>query len=180
MARYKVLKSVAHSVGHSFTSLLNYRGDDYVMGHLLRRARAVDADELVVDLMSGDATPASLLTKDVKASVRAYCEWFPKLVAAHRTEMQYIRRARMSIRFDLAMRRAVRHAPTCVESPYTCRVELEDDRGKVWAAELRDWWYPEEVDPAGKKSTFRERLGQIIRTIWSPPSASMRLQPRER
>jgi len=29
MARYKVLKSVAHNIGHSFTSLMNYAGDDY-------------------------------------------------------------------------------------------------------------------------------------------------------
>jgi hypothetical protein len=31
MPRYKVLKGVAHHDGHSFTSLMNYVGNDYVM-----------------------------------------------------------------------------------------------------------------------------------------------------
>jgi len=61
MAKYKVLKSVAHSVGHSFTSSMNYAGDDYVMGHLLRFARATNQDTLLIDLMTGTAHPAALL-----------------------------------------------------------------------------------------------------------------------
>jgi hypothetical protein len=39
MARYRVLKRVVHNVGHSFTSLMNFCGDDYVIGHILRFAR---------------------------------------------------------------------------------------------------------------------------------------------
>jgi hypothetical protein len=39
MPRFKVLKSVAHNIGHSFTSLMNYSRDDYSMGHILRFAR---------------------------------------------------------------------------------------------------------------------------------------------
>jgi hypothetical protein len=54
MARYKVLKSVAHSLGHSFTSLMNYAHDDYVMGHILRFARASNRDTLIIDLMTGE------------------------------------------------------------------------------------------------------------------------------
>ncbi len=39
MPGYKVLKGVAHNVGHSFTSLMNYADDDYTMGHILRFVR---------------------------------------------------------------------------------------------------------------------------------------------
>jgi hypothetical protein len=39
MPRFKVLKGVAHNVGASFTSLMNYASDDYSMGHILRFAR---------------------------------------------------------------------------------------------------------------------------------------------
>ena len=181
MARYKVLKGVAHSFGHSFTSLMNYRGDDYVMGHLLRRAREVGDDTLFVDILRSEASPRSLLVKPVTESVRSYCAWFPKLVAAHRTEIKYVRNARMSLRFDLSTRRPVRHSPSFMESPYTCRVEVEDDRGKVWSAEVRDWCYPE-VGSLGAITgrTVLERLGQLIRSIWSRPSAFVRLQPNER
>jgi hypothetical protein len=61
MARYKVLQSVAHGVGHSFTSTLNYLHDDYVMGHLLAHARDGGGDTLVLDLLGGTGAPASLL-----------------------------------------------------------------------------------------------------------------------
>jgi len=181
MARYKVLKSVAYSFGHSFTSLMNYRGDDYVMGHLLRRAREVGEGTLRVDLLSGNAGPASLLAPPVADSVTSYIEWFPKLVASHQTSMQFIRSARMSIAFDLAIRRPVRYAPTFEESPYTCRVEIEDDRGKPWVAEIRDWWYPEAGTPGwdakeGRQVSLLSRLGQLVRTIWS---RSIQVRPNE-
>ena len=174
MARYKVLKSVAHSMGHSFTSLMNYRGDDYVMGHLLRRAREVGEGTLMVDFLTGKAAPTSLLTPAVRDSVEGYAKWFPKQLKSERTSLEYVRAARMTIAFDLRTQREARHAPGCFESPYVCRVEIEDDRGKLWAAELHDWWYPESGSPpswgsGGQNRLLRvvRRLGQIIRSVWA-------------
>ena len=174
MARYKVLKSVAHSMGHSFTSLMNYRGNDYVMGHLLRRAREVREGTLIVDFISGEAAPASLLTPPIREAVRDYAAWFPKQVASQKTSVNYVRAARMTIAFDLSIEREARHAPGCIESPYLCRVEIEDDRGKVWHAELRDWWFPESsTPPTWGAGSYRgpfvrivRRLGQLIRSVW--------------
>jgi hypothetical protein len=143
MARYKVLKSVAHSFGHSFTSLLNYRADDYVMGHLLVRARAIRQDTLVLDILMGEATPEALLVAPVRDAVASFCAWFPTLVQSHQTSLAYVRSARMSIAFDLSQARPNRSFPDHWESPYVCRVEIEDDRGTVWSSELRDWWFPE-------------------------------------
>jgi hypothetical protein len=171
MARYKVLKSVAHSIGHSFTSLMNYGGNDYVMGHLLRRARETGDEQLMVDLLTGIAGPKSLLTAEVATSIANYCQWVPRLVENHKTQMAYVRAARMSVTFDLKVRRPVRYASAFEESPYVCRVEIEDDRGKIWAAEIKDWWYPEAGTPQWNASEGRlvsiiERLDQIVRTIW--------------
>ncbi len=161
-------------MGHSFTSLMNYRGDDYVMGHLLRRAREVGEGTLIVDLLTGHAAPASLLTREVAASVASYAEWFPKQLAHEGTGMEYVRSAHMTVTFDLKVERPSRHAPDCIESPYVCRVEIEDDRGKAWVAELRDWWFPEPIENLGKQGRrrragllrIRSRLGQIIRSVW--------------
>jgi len=52
MPRYKVLKGVAHNIGHSFTSLMNYAIDDYTMGHVLRLARQTGRDTLIIDLVT--------------------------------------------------------------------------------------------------------------------------------
>jgi hypothetical protein len=143
MARYKVLKSVAHSIGHSFASTLNYDADDYVMGHLLTRAREVRQPTLLADLMAGTAAPESLLVPPVRRAVSRYSEWLPDLVRRHFSDMKYVRAARMTLSFDLNIERANRYAPTCIESPFVLRVDIEDDRGKVWSAEQRDWWFPE-------------------------------------
>jgi hypothetical protein len=63
MARFKVLKSVAHNFGHSFTSLMNYAGDDYVMGHILRFARRSGCDTLTIDFVKREAGPPELLAE---------------------------------------------------------------------------------------------------------------------
>src|SRR5439155_1154843 len=39
MSRYKFLKSIAHNLGHSFLSLMNYVEGDYIHAHLFRAAR---------------------------------------------------------------------------------------------------------------------------------------------
>jgi hypothetical protein len=170
MARYKVLKSVAHSVGHSFTSLLNYDRDDYVMGHLLRTARGTNESTLTVDLLTGTAEPGVLLVPSVADSVSRYVRWFPELVASHLTNIRYVRTAKMIVAFDLSRRRPARYAPDCEESPFVCRVEIEDDRGKIWESEIRDWWFPEPGRTTrGRKSTVVrvvERLGQKIRSVF--------------
>ena len=172
MARYKVLRGVANSLAHSFTSLMNYVGNDYVMGHLLRGARNTGEATLTVDVLTGAASPSTLLSREVAASIHRYCEWFPRLVVSNRSEMRFVRAARLSVSFDLSRRRPVRNAPELEESPYVCRVEIEDDRGRFWASEIRDWWYPEpEVPPKRRVDTRRvrwvSRLGQIIRSVWS-------------
>ena len=172
MARYKVLRGVANSLAHSFTSLMNYVGNDYVMGHLLRGARNTGEATLTVDVLTGAASPPALLSREVAASIRGYYEWFPKLVVSNKSDMRFIRAARLLVSFDLSKRRPVRNAPDLEESPYVCRVEIEDDRGRLWSSEMRDWWYPEpKVSSKRRDSTRRvrriSRLGQLIRSVWS-------------
>jgi hypothetical protein len=171
MARYKVLKSVAHSLAHSFTSLMNYRDNDYVLGHLLRQARATGQSRLDFDVLTGKASPASLVTPPVADSISSYQKWFPQLVTSHKTSMNVVQGATVTLTFDLDVRRPVRHHPAFQESPYRCVADITDDRGKVWSAVIEDWWYPEAGDiPASDHVIERviTRLGQIVRTIWEP------------
>jgi len=168
MARYKVLKSVAHSFGHSFVSLMNYAEDDYVMGHLLTQARLTRNNRLMVDILSGQAAPRALLTKPVIDSVSRYAAWFPKLVVSHRTELRFVRSAAMEIVFDLNVERPVR-GTVLIESPFVCRVTIVDDRGKGWSAEIRDWWYPEATGPTGARAKRRGLIRRLLGRLrgWS-------------
>lgn len=143
MPSHKVLKSVVVSVAGSFTSLMNYSDGDYVMGHLVRAVWASGDPELHVDLLSGHASPEPLLVKPVADAVRRYADWFPELVSRHRSTMDFVSKAHLVVRFDPTVKRPVRLHSTCLESPYTCTVSITDDRGKVYAASLSGWWFPE-------------------------------------
>ena len=170
MARYKVLKSVAHSFGHSFTSLLNYWGDNYIMGHLLQSARETRTSTLRLNILSGQAAPDTLLTEPVRQSLDRYCQWFPQLVATHQTSRAVISAAHMSIVFDLTTERPNATSPQFIESPYICRVEIVDDRGKIWSAELRDWWcveggLPVPIQDAKPRATPLAWLHRLFRTV---------------
>ena len=75
MPRYKVLKGVAHNIGHSFTSLMNYANDDYSMGHILRFARETGLNELTLDFITGKGQPTALL----RHPLAKLPEWYTKM-----------------------------------------------------------------------------------------------------
>ena len=80
MPRVKVLKGVAHNVGSSFTSMMNYAKDDYSIGHILRFARKSGTDTLHMDLLSGQGSPASLLKEPISGLSEWYSKMFLRLV----------------------------------------------------------------------------------------------------
>src|SRR5260370_40068012 len=80
MTRYKVLKGVAHNIGHSFTSLMNYSVDDYSMGHILRFARETGLNTLTIDFVTGEGHPAGLLRDPISELPRWYTKMFWDLV----------------------------------------------------------------------------------------------------
>src|SRR2546425_10076739 len=104
--KYKAIRSAVHNFGHSFTSTLNYVGDDHVMTHLLRAAVRLGKNQLRVNLLSGTVEPDGFVNSDVRQSIDAYVRWFPQHLSAHRVEAKAIVRADMSIMFD-PTRRAV-------------------------------------------------------------------------
>ena len=143
MPSHKKLQSVSRSIADSFTSLMNYRGTDYVMGHLLKAARASGTGRLEVDLLSGTASPEALLVPPVAGSVYAYCRDFQSLVERSGSDITFVRKAVMSMEFDISISRPYANATHLMESPYTCVVAIEDDRGNMYPTELKGWWYPE-------------------------------------
>jgi len=145
MARYKVLKSVAHNIGHSFTSLMNYADDDYVMGHILRFARSTGRDTLTLDFARREAGPPELLAPPISEVPARYTEWFWDLVQRHGSDRSLVQSATLTLRYDIATKRPLRSAPQFIESPFTCDVRITDIRGKEYVAHFDGWWYPERL-----------------------------------
>jgi len=146
MARYKVLKGVAHSVGHSFTSTMNYARDDYVLGHLLARGLATGEDTLTIDLLTGVGTPASLLGPPLHDLAASESRNFGRLVERHGSDLAFVRAARLTVLFDLARARLSVVVNT-MYAPYVCEVVVTDDRGKDWPARFTGSWHLEARRP---------------------------------
>jgi hypothetical protein len=102
MARYKVLKGVAHNIGHSFTSLMYYAGDDYVMGHILRFARRTGRNTLTIDFVKEEGGPPELLSEPISDLPARYTKWFWYLIERHGSDRSYVRGATLILRYDIA------------------------------------------------------------------------------
>ena len=129
-AKRKPLKSVARSMADSFTSLMNYRDDDYVMEHIATQARQTGRTRLDADLLSGPLEPDEFVRPPIADSVAGYSHWFPQLVQSSGSDIASVRAARLSLVFDLGIR----------SGHYVCQVVIEDDRGKTYEAEISGNW----------------------------------------
>src|ERR1700723_4282133 len=101
MPRFKVLKGVAHNIGHSFTSLMNYSVDDYSMGHILRFARETGLDTLTIDFMTGKGQPEALLRDPVSKLPDWYTKMFWNLVARSGSDRSLVQSAALTLKYDL-------------------------------------------------------------------------------
>lgn len=98
MPRYKVLKGVAHNIGHSFTSLMNYARDDYSMGHILRFARATGLSELTIDFITGQGRPAELLRDPISGLPEWYTKMFWNMVERAGSDRSLVKGATLTLR----------------------------------------------------------------------------------
>jgi hypothetical protein len=80
--KYKVIKSAAHNFGDFVVSLMNYRGDDYVISDLARLVVKTGHPELTLDLMTGRAQPRAFLWGPIRVSIAEHVRWFPDLLAS--------------------------------------------------------------------------------------------------
>lgn len=138
--KYKRIRSAAHNYAHSFTSPMNYGPGNYVMTYLAHAAATSGEPELRVDLLSGAAEPAPLLTAPVRQSVGWYVQRFPFYLATMNVSVDALRRATLRVRFDLERRSESVQYPGTVRIPFEGSVEVEDDRGKVHVGTVRGEW----------------------------------------
>jgi hypothetical protein len=142
MPRYKVLKGVAHNIGHSFTSSMNYSGDDYSMGHILRFAQETGLDTLTIDFVTGEGRPSALLRDPITEIPHWYSKTFWNMVTRSGSDRALVQSATLTLKYDLLRTRPGPIADT-PQSPYACHVLVVDARGKNYSAYLDGWWHVE-------------------------------------
>ena len=144
MATHKTLKSVVHNLAESFVSLMNYRGDDYVMGHVVHASWRTGAREFRVDLLTGLTDSSPLLVPEVQNSVASYVKWLPDMVRQSKSDPGFIAEAELVVSVDPSVKRPHGYSGF-FESPFTCKVRIVDEQGKQYSHQISDWWYPEKV-----------------------------------
>ena len=145
MPRVKVLKGVAHNVGSSFTSLMNYTADDYSMGHILRFARESGIETVKIDLLHGRGGPDALLKEPISELPTWYSKMFLRLVESAGSDLSLIRSATLTVTYDLRSNRPS-PIPGEPQSAYTCDVSIVDSRGKDYASHFDGWWFVERME----------------------------------
>ena len=156
MAKHKTLKSVVNSFAESF----NYSDDDFVMGHLLVAARSYDKTVLTVDLLTGDAQPPELLVPDVEKGVRWYVRQFPDMVVRSNSDMAFVKQATLTVSFDTSVARRRGFLSHQLASPYVCRVQITDDRGRVYEGVKSGWFASDKPQPVTFSSRVKAFFGR--------------------
>ena len=149
MPSRKVLKSVAHNLGHSFLSLMNYGLDDYVVEHLFKAARAADKPHVRIDMLNGIIEPPELRKPVIQEAVARYHAWLPRLVLSQGSSPDFLRSVQVDIRFDFSKAHSYGFIPHLTAPVYEAVVCIVDDRGKEHEAKVPEWWRYEE--PADKR-----------------------------
>jgi hypothetical protein len=156
VGRYKVLKSVAHNLGHHFVSDVSWHDADYPMGHLLRRAREIGEPAVSLDLVSGAVSPPGFAKTAEGGYLNRFAKWFMESWLPLESKPEYVSAATMDVTFELETA-TERHEPwRCWSpedlepgSPYRVVVTIWDDRGTAWSATQIGTQYPVKPNAGG-------------------------------
>jgi len=125
MAKYKVLKSIAHNTGHSLLGATNWYADAFPFHHISRAMQASGVTQVRVDLLSGAVSPATIENAEVVQFGELGQIVLQNLLAAEGWAPEQMKRAEFSLDLEA----------------HTCRVEIEDDRGKLHVGNVVDWGF---------------------------------------
>jgi hypothetical protein len=135
----KALKSVAHDEVESFTSLMNYWGNNYVMELIIISAWNTGKSELKIDFINGKTNITPLMTLPVRQSVNSYIIKFPDFVKRSQSDISVVKKAEMTITIQHFQDSSNQHQKPR-SAFYHCKFEIVDDRGKIYSYEKKDWW----------------------------------------
>lgn len=137
--KYKNLKSIAHNLGHSFFSLMNYTGADYVIERLYKRAKETKISSIKIDFLNQIIEPSEFNIVGVMNALKNYREYFPRDLESQNCSITQIKEVNIFLNFDLTKKR--RSEYTDLElATYECIVEILDDRNITHKATVVEWW----------------------------------------
>jgi hypothetical protein len=146
------LKSVVHDVAESLMSRNSDVAGYWAVGQLLSYALETRGASYRFDLLCGTSSP-SLAATNLKALPGVWSELFLHNLEKQRLARAQAKNAFATLNCDLDTQRASPVNGSLVEYPVTCRVEVEDDRGRIYFGATEAWAFPH--DPAYERRSAR-------------------------
>ena len=141
MARYRVLKSIAHNSAHSLLADSWWVDGAYFYEHLYDAARAADSPVVEIDPLAGTIIPSTLATGAVRHTLEHLPKAFREWVVTGGAAESMVQTARIRIEYDF-----IKSPPDPMSVPgrrrlyYTCTSEIVDDRGRTHRASVVPHW----------------------------------------
>lgn len=151
MPSRKPLRAVAHNIGHSLLSVGGsyFIDNTWAVQHVLTAARTAGVTIVTIDLVTGNVTPRSAASAPVLLAVAYLIQHFRDMVNRAGSSVSFVTAATMAINFRLdekhqgnpPHRSFASHVVVPEMVPYTCNVEIIDDRGRAYRGSPREWWF---------------------------------------
>ncbi len=133
MRSLRVLKSVAHSVGHHFASSVNYWEGDYAVNHLWRISRDLGQQRVQIDLFKNSLLPIGFQNNVTLMIVDDLRRFLNQLMIKLDIDVNVI--TSLTLEYYFHDQRQAAHWASPV---YDCTVILRAMNGKTYRADLTE------------------------------------------
>ncbi len=140
---YKVLNSIAHNFGQSYVSSMSYSENDYTMGHILKYARLTGAPIFNINILNGMTEPVLPIDTKIYRIFKESPKNLKYFIDAEGASIESIKQAQMILSFDLSITKPHELNPDILETPYTLKVNITDDRDILHTSKITGWGFVE-------------------------------------
>lgn len=141
--KYKTLNNIAHNIGHSFLSGLNYVAADNpqcepVSVFVGQIALDTNTNLFSLNLLSGECSPSQFKIPMIEVSAQQYQNRFQDLLTKHGVASQSVTSAQLKIHLYLKKLHKYRDKADNWWLPVLCEVVIYDDRGVLHCGSVKE------------------------------------------
>lgn len=134
MPKYKVLKSVAHNLAHSYFSLMHYVDGNYIMEHLFKVVREEKINEFTIDVIHMRIEPEIFMTATIRESLPKLNNFAIHLLEPNQFKLSDLESFKIKVKYDFDKTKDEIH------HVYELKAIIVDKNMKEHIAYVQEWW----------------------------------------
>ena len=138
MPKYKMLRGVAHNLGHSFLSLMNYLKYDYCLDYLYAISRIKNINSVEIDFLDCRLHPKYFDLRELICSVHDYRGRFYMGLANMKISPAEIKSVKMRIKFDNKIKKTTKSHKFRDKAHAEVLIKLKN--GKEYSNKFEEYW----------------------------------------